>query len=510
MLEVQVKALNLWSKALDTLFDDLTEWGADLGNFMGEINEQLSGAAGEIKEAATWLEQAISIADQILAAMQRTGTRSVAVERDIARLKQIEFQLELKILEVKLRELNLWTSAMTALFDRLRAWASNIANFVKEINDQLDVAPPSRSGPSRKDRRREVEDFLRGYELTDFQNALYDLRQSFVDIAKTAQGTGIDMERIWAAQAKAIKDLIFEVFQPVEDYLKELRGGADTPAGFSGQFAEAQAEYQRLSALARQGDVEAIQALPAAAQNLLELGKQFGTSSGFYRTLFMDITTNLEDILSQRDEILDEIFTPAQQAQIEELEKHSDLLTQIKDIMAMNIRPSDSGSGGGGGGGNTGNVSLGDELRRYVTGKEVNVLKNRLSAYGFSGNVTMQQLLEAMEAGLLHSDIIGTLRAMGVPGFAAGGSLRRNFPAIVGERGPELILPKYPGNVIPFPQMRDMMGGGESSGQFSEQAILQREEQKNLSTEQTEELKSLRSEVAGLRRDLRAVVGGGG
>jgi len=51
----------------------------------------------------------------------------------------------------------------------------------------------------------------------------------------------------------------------------------------------------------------------------------------------------------------------------------------------------------------------------------------------------------------------------GLPGFAAGGRPPVGKPAIVGEKGPELFVPRQAGTIVP----NDQLGGGGGSVNIS-------------------------------------------
>jgi lambda family phage tail tape measure protein len=62
--------------------------------------------------------------------------------------------------------------------------------------------------------------------------------------------------------------------------------------------------------------------------------------------------------------------------------------------------------------------------------------------------------------------------AQGWLGFANGGDPPVNKPSIVGERGPELFVPKSAGTIIPNHQLSSLMGGGQTinyNGPFIQQ-----------------------------------------
>jgi hypothetical protein len=50
-----------------------------------------------------------------------------------------------------------------------------------------------------------------------------------------------------------------------------------------------------------------------------------------------------------------------------------------------------------------------------------------------------------------------------LPGFAGGGDPPMNKPSIIGERGPELFMPKQAGTVIPNNKLQQIMGGQDST-----------------------------------------------
>ena len=54
-----------------------------------------------------------------------------------------------------------------------------------------------------------------------------------------------------------------------------------------------------------------------------------------------------------------------------------------------------------------------------------------------------------------------------LPGKAVGGPIMKNKPYLVGERGPEMIIPNGGGNVIP----NDALGGGRTMVTYNIQAV---------------------------------------
>ena len=76
----------------------------------------------------------------------------------------------------------------------------------------------------------------------------------------------------------------------------------------------------------------------------------------------------------------------------------------------------------------------------------VSILKMAFGAFGGGGFGTGNQFG--------NQDLGGFL--------AEGGPADANKPYIVGERGPELFVPKSSGSVVPNHQLSSMMGGGQT------------------------------------------------
>lgn len=56
----------------------------------------------------------------------------------------------------------------------------------------------------------------------------------------------------------------------------------------------------------------------------------------------------------------------------------------------------------------------------------------------------------------------GTAGSVGISGFADGGSPPVGMPSLVGERGPELFVPRTAGTIIPNDRLASAMGGGQT------------------------------------------------
>jgi lambda family phage tail tape measure protein len=69
----------------------------------------------------------------------------------------------------------------------------------------------------------------------------------------------------------------------------------------------------------------------------------------------------------------------------------------------------------------------------------------------------MQLLMAGMRALGFGGSLLGTLTISALPMKAEGGAI--DGPAIVGEKGPELFIPKSAGTIIPNNRLSDSMGG---------------------------------------------------
>jgi lambda family phage tail tape measure protein len=83
----------------------------------------------------------------------------------------------------------------------------------------------------------------------------------------------------------------------------------------------------------------------------------------------------------------------------------------------------------------------------------------------------MQLLMSGMKAlGLGGSPLMtGVVSMMGLPQRANGGSI--DGPAIVGERGPELFIPKQSGTIVPNNKMASAMGNSQTVNNYTINAI---------------------------------------
>ena len=84
--------------------------------------------------------------------------------------------------------------------------------------------------------------------------------------------------------------------------------------------------------------------------------------------------------------------------------------------------------------------SLTDEITKFV-------MTGKFNFRDFANSVIADLVRIAVQAAITFA-IKTAARAFGIPFFAEGGNIPRNQPAIVGEKGPELFIPKTAGTIL--------------------------------------------------------------
>ena len=142
-------------------------------------------------------------------------------------------------------------------------------------------------------------------------------------------------------------DRLRNVMQTYTDFLMGLQTSELSPYSIEQQYNSAQAEYQRLLALAQAGNLDAIEALPGAAQTYLELAAQmFGTASAGYNEIFQGINNDMRGIMDGIQDILDAV-----PSQYQPIEQRLDTIAEILANMYLLWMNFDTGTGGNGGSG---------------------------------------------------------------------------------------------------------------------------------------------------------------
>lgn len=161
-------------------------------------------------------------------------------------------------------------------------------------------------------------------------------------------------------------DRLRNIMQTYTDFLMGLQTSELSPYSIEQQYNSAQAEYQRLLALAQAGNLDAIEALPGAAQTYLELAAQmFGTASAGYNEIFQGINNDMHGIMDGIQDILDAV--PSQYQPIEQrLDTISEILANMY-LLWMNFDTGSGGIGGGSGGGGNPPTTAGNSMQSLMT-----------------------------------------------------------------------------------------------------------------------------------------------
>lgn len=192
-------------------------------------------------------------------------------------------------------------------------------------------------------------------------------------------------------------DRLRAVVQTYTDFLLDLQTSELSPYSIETQYGMAEAEYQRLLALAQAGDINAMEALPAAAQSYLELASQmFGTASAGYNEIFQGINLDMTEIMGSLQDILDAV--PSQYRPIEErLDTTNEILANMY-LLQLQL----GGGGGGGGNGTMSTTNLRDAIDYFgdmsdADSGALNDLINRINADGEISNLEMESFVRQLE-----------------------------------------------------------------------------------------------------------------
>ena len=107
--------------------------------------------------------------------------------------------------------------------------------------------------------------------------------------------------------------------------------------------------------------------------------------------------------------------------------------------------------------------SLSDEITNFV-------MTGKFNFRNFANSVISDLVRIAVQAAITFA-IKTAAKAFGIPFFAEGGNIPRNQPAIVGEKGPELFIPKTAGTILSNEDSQTAMtpagGGGNVNVNFT-------------------------------------------
>jgi tape measure domain-containing protein len=289
-------------------------------------------------------------------------------------------------------------------------------------------------------------------------------RTGKTDAEKAAEKAAREAERAAEAAAKEAKRVsevirarlaeagLIRAKSELQDKIAaaEMAGDAMLAARLQGQQKQLDLQYQYSEELTRETDQEARKAIIFEQQTAL--------------------------VANQRDvqRTLNELQVKADQDRFNALQKHIEQQYKLNTAVQNQLQLADGIANTLGQGITSafdaligGSESWGDSLRQIASGVLIDIAKQLLQIFvieqainAIRGILTPFSAATPIGAGGGQVGRFGTLGPnFGIPQRANGGSVSRNSPYIVGERGPELFVPGRSGTIVP----NDKMGGDNVS-----------------------------------------------
>src|SRR5690606_24404783 len=177
----------------------------------------------------------------------------------------------------------------------------------------------------------------------------------------------------------------------------------------------------------------------APTKQLIDLEKELADLEASYPDLIRDVKDAELDLMeAQLNRInavkkASEALQELQKKGIQEFIKWAEA-AGIDSGPLLDLIVPDSNGGGGGGDGTTYTVKQGDTLGKIA------------AAFG----TTWQKIYELNKAIIgSNPNLIKIGQKLKIPGRASGGPMEANMPYIVGEKGPELVIPRRDSTVVP-------------------------------------------------------------
>lgn len=254
------------------------ERGSDTLDHLNEVLNELG-----MQASVEVLSLAADIADAFGMDKQAAAFRAQVAELDL-RLKIIQLQLLYK----EYQALGMIDAALEATFKEFFLFIGDPANWPDFTPPEPPPPPRDTSGADAMEEARKRREQLLTQALDRLRNALDDYR----------------------------------AFQ------EDLLIGPLSGATLQQQAANAQTEYERLLALAQAGNLDAIEALPAAARQYLELAGEFlDPSSAGYQQILSLVQGQMAGVQQTIEDVLNSV--PAQMAGVE------DRLDTIAELLAI-------------------------------------------------------------------------------------------------------------------------------------------------------------------------------
>jgi hypothetical protein len=239
-------------------------------------------------------------------------------EQAIAQAKELQYQLAVAELALKIEGLKVAEAEWELAHNGQRLVSQEMLDLmdemlgdVREAHDNPPAPPPPSVGtytpPDTGNAEQVWADFLAtvtelsSTALEGAEDAFQQLMATFRDLYETAaiygqgaidlvdEALGVQMARFW-------RDLTADI----RAFYEAQTNGQSAAAPISQQqrIADAQAEFDRLAALAAGGDIEATSQLNGAWQNLLEQASQLGTSSAAYAQIYEAAYARIQALLA--------------------------------------------------------------------------------------------------------------------------------------------------------------------------------------------------------------------
>lgn len=310
---------------------------------------------------------------------------------------------------------------------------------------------------------------------------LNQIRAKYAQVTVSADGMTSTLASLGDAVREAGQrfETFKRIFENLSDFALSLKLGALSPLSAEQKYSLAQAAFEQTSAMARLGNVDAMNNLPGVAQQFLTISREFNAGSGAYTEDFNKVIAASEEAtaVAERQMNLAQGQFDTLTAQLEEMQKQTELLGQLADAknpkgfsygaayLANLSNPMASGLI---------NTSIGETAESVqkmawgnASGLEVRALARALGYGGVFGTGGLDALIQG-DAGF--KDIFNTaLYAIGgTPKFkASGGLVAPGFPYIVGESGQEGFVPDRSGRIMGAHETAAMMAFGSRASNDS-------------------------------------------
>lgn len=268
-----------------TLTDDLNA----LAVATGMSADQIKAAKDQIAQGAEYQKQnAINgIMDSVFGYLKDDA----AYAGEASKLKKAELDIQFRLWEYQLKSLGAWTDASAKLFHDAQAAADAAADASNSANRAAQAAS----------RLAESEDpwaLLKSYTDAALPPLTVQLNKIYSDFSVIIATFG-QTAAVMNAETAAIQAAFKQAENGLDTFYNSLNNGAASSLTIDQQFHAAQQTYEATLAEVQAGNYTHLGDLNAEAQALIALGGQeYGTSTGGFTTLRMDILSELQPILA--------------------------------------------------------------------------------------------------------------------------------------------------------------------------------------------------------------------